>query len=139
MFETDVLRYLKSYLMNRNQRVRVNKTFSEWEKTTAGVLQGSILGLLLFNIFLNHLFLFIKNSSVSNYADDNTLYNCRDNLMKTKDDLMRCINDFTKIIWSLMQVQNVFSCFLGITHKTKLSHSITSLWKLTKNKNISAL
>ena len=73
---------MKSYLTDRKQRVRVNKTFSEWESTTTGVSQGSILGPLLFYIFLNDLFLFISNSSLSNYADENTLYTFGDNLKK---------------------------------------------------------
>ena len=47
--------------MNRQQRVRVNSNFSMWEKTISGVLQGGILGPLLFNIFSNALFLFTKN------------------------------------------------------------------------------
>ena len=55
-FETDALRYMKSYLTNRKQRVRVNKTFSEWERITTGVPQDSISGPLLFDIFLNDLF-----------------------------------------------------------------------------------
>ena len=50
-FETDDLRHMKSFLMNRKQRVRVNKTFSKWERITTGVPQGSILE-ALFNIFL---------------------------------------------------------------------------------------
>ena len=86
-FETDALRYMKSYLTNRKQRVRVNKTFSEWERITTGVPQGAILGPPLFNIFLNVLFLFIWNSSLSNYANDNTLYNFGDNVKKIKDNL----------------------------------------------------
>ena len=51
--------------------------------------EGSILALLLFNIFLNDLFLFISNSSLSNYADNNTLYTFGDNLKKIKDNLQK--------------------------------------------------
>ena len=62
---------MKSYLTNRNQRMRVDKTLSEWDMITTGVPQGSILGSLLLNIFLNNRFLFILNSSLSNYTDYN--------------------------------------------------------------------
>ena len=85
-FGTDALSYIKSYLTNRKQRVRVNKTFSQWQRITAGVTQGSILGPLLLKIFLNNLFLFISNSSLSNYADDNILYIFGDNLKKNSCD-----------------------------------------------------
>ena len=78
---------MKSDLTNRKQGVRVNKMFSEWERITTGVLQGSILGPLLFNIGLNDLFIFISNSSLSNYVDDSTLYTFEDNQQKIKDNL----------------------------------------------------
>ena len=73
-FSQDVLQYLKSYLTNRQQRLGVNSNFSTWENINAGVPQGSILGLLLCNIFVNGIFLFVSNSYLSNYADGTTLY-----------------------------------------------------------------
>ena len=82
--EADALKYIKSYLINREQRVRVNKNFNEWERIITGVPQGSIIVHLLFNIFLNKLFLFGSNSSLLNYADHNTLYISGDNLKKIK-------------------------------------------------------
>ena len=44
---------------------------------------------MLFNIFLNDLFLFVENSDSSNYADDNTLYSCGNNLQEVKQTLRR--------------------------------------------------
>ena len=57
----DALQYMRSYLTNSKKRVRVNKNFTTWESTIAEILQGSMLGPLLFNVF-NDLFLFVSNS-----------------------------------------------------------------------------
>ena len=74
---------MKTYLTKRQQRVRVNSNFSAWERIISRVPQGSILGPVLFNTFLNNLFLFVENSDLSNYDAGNTLYNCGNNLEET--------------------------------------------------------
>ena len=50
--------------------------------------QGSILGLLLFNIFTNDIFFFIEKSEICNFADGNTLYSCDGNLLRIKENLI---------------------------------------------------
>ena len=63
-------------MSSRKQRTKIGSADSNWSKILRGIPQGSILGPLLFNIFINDIFFFIEKSEICNFADDNTLYSC---------------------------------------------------------------
>ena len=69
----NLVKYVYSYLQNRTQCVRINNVCSEFKQVLSGVPHGSIVGPLLFNVFINDFFFFINNSLVHNFAYDNTL------------------------------------------------------------------
>ena len=64
---------LADYLSHRLQRVKIGTAQSSWAELSKVVPQCSMLGPLLFNIFVNDLFLFIEKCNLHNYADDNPM------------------------------------------------------------------
>ena len=74
------LRLVQNYLSNRKQRTKINTEYSSCEETLFGVVQGSILGPVLLNIFLCDLFLIMNNTELASYADDNTPYAVENNI-----------------------------------------------------------
>ena len=99
-FNQDALKFIRSYLKNRKQRTKVGSAYSKWQEIKHGVPQGSILGPLLFNIFLNDMFYFIKGICIAHYADDNTPYATNKditNLLKTLESETNILLDWFTI------------------------------------------
>ena len=99
-FVVKLLKWIQNYLTNRRQFVVCNKRHSQLGNITAGVPQGSILGPLLFLLYVNDIHIISKQISCIQYADDTTIYvNGKQlsdvaNMVNTE---LECINEWIKL------------------------------------------
>ena len=98
-FSKESIRLFLSYLTNCAQRIKIGSTFSHCTNFLKCIPQGSILGPLLFNIFISDLFFFSAKCEICNFANDNSLYSCSMNL----DDI------FSNLI---QDMENVYEWFV---------------------------
>ena len=86
------LRLIHSYLTDKYQRVRVYSGSSLWSKINNGVTQGSVLGTLLFNVYLADLFLFMIDENI---AHDSTPYALENDI----DMVIQKLQNDTLFLW----------------------------------------
>jgi len=120
-----LLKWIKNFLAGRHMRVMVQDTFSKWIKVLSGVPQGSVLGPLLFLIFVNELPDWIV-SSMKMFADDTKTWTMVDEI----EDSKTLQADLDKLVrWSEIWLLkfNVEKCkvmHIGHCHPTKYFTSI---------------
>ena len=112
--------WIEQYLSNRKQRVMVDECFSVWKETRAGVPQGSVLGPLLFLIFINDITDNIK-SHIKLFADDTMIFT-------TVEDPVRAATILNK---DLQTIQNWSETWL-VNFNAKKTKTITFGTKANK-------
>ena len=117
-FSHSALSFVHSYLQGRLQRTKVNNVFSDWSYINTGVPQGSILGPLLFNIYLNDVFYFLEEEKVVNYADDNTPYEISTHLKDVITTLERNMSILSTWFSDNYLKMNVDKCHLLVAKHT---------------------
>ena len=90
--KNNALLWFKSYLFNRKQIVKCNTHLSSSQTLSIGVPQGTILGPMLFLIFINDFSSNLGPASSILYADDASIYNSGSNLAEVQSSLQRYVD-----------------------------------------------
>ena len=134
-----IIALLQSYLSNRSQVVLSNCTFSSRQDIKCGVPQGSILGPLLFCIYINDLPQHISNPNVELdlFADDSSLHTAADNIESINESLqvsLTEVEDWCKINKMILHPDKS-KCMIITTHQKRQLYQHELKLKID-NKNI---
>ena len=114
------LRVVHSYLTNRWQRTKIDKSYSFWEEVLSGKPQGFILESLSFNIFLCEFFLIMQENDFSRYADHNGSYRTADTIDKVIKLPERVSMMLFKWLYDNQIKANINKCPLQVNKKDEV-------------------
>ena len=112
------LKWFESYLSNRKQYVKINRTKSLTKDVICGVPQGSVLGPLLFIIYTNDLPNSLKHTHAILFADDTTIYTKSNNIKS----LYQNVNNDLDGLYEWFKA-NKLSLTVGKTHYMLLNNN----------------
>ena len=138
-FSHEALKFIRSYLKDRKQRTKVGSSFSKWMDIKYGVPQGSILGPLLFNIFLNDIFYFIKDIRIANYADDNTPYATTKDISSLLETLERETNSLLDWFTINEMKPNADKCHLLVANQKDMKTVKLGLEEISNDQSVELL
>ena len=120
------------------QRVNIGATFSSYLEILINFPQGSILGAILFNFFINN-FVFVKKTKVSNLADNTTIYSCSLNY----EEAHRKLSDGIHIVPNWFRINSMVDkfhiIFLGSSINNNQIIFDNSIIFIVENKHIKTI
>ena len=118
-FSKPALKLINDYLSNRRQRARIGNSFSDWLEVILGLLQGSILGPLLYNILLADLFLLLKDVDIAIFTGDNTPFTSSNNIDDLIDFVEKVSSSLFKCFKNNLFKGNPVTCYLLVSTNEK--------------------
>ena len=121
-FGRESIDWFRNYVMNRKQLVKVNGVKSDVKDMVCGVPQGSILGPLLFILYIKDMVEYLVESRINLYADDTALYysaNDIENVMNVLSREMMCVGEWLRANKLTLNISKTKFIIFGSPHRLR--------------------
>ena len=133
-FGNDALKFICSYLKGRKQGNKIISSYSSFAEILFGVPQGSILGSLLFNVYICDLFYDIDDLDFASFADDNTPYSCLSDMISVLGQLKGGIDKMSDWFKKNFLKGNADKCPLITSSKTPVGIEVANMTIMSEEK-----